>query len=344
MDSSTPLFVTGGRQRDRKTDEWHQFDKAVLLHVDPKAETGKTALEHETASGLCPAAEPCHIFKAATRVGDELFLCSSTEVLVYGLPEFDQRAHVSLPCFNDLHHAQPSNRGTILVANTGLDMVVEVTREGELVDQWSVTGEDTWERFDQTIDYRLVSTTKPHQSHPNFVFQIGDEVWASRFAQSDAISLSSPGRSVSFGHKPHDGVLVDGLLHFTTIDGHVFIVDPKTLEIVRDVDLYSIDDRKVDLGWCRGILPMGNGLCWVGFSRLRPTKFRENLSWLRHGFKRFYMPTRIALYDLEQGCLVSELDLEPFGLNAVFSILSAAPFPADAPDHQAQSPQTGVAG
>jgi hypothetical protein len=35
------------------------------------------------------------------------------------------------------------------------------------------------------------------------------------------------------------------------------------------------------------------------------------------------MPTRIACYDLAAGSLLWEVDLEPHGLNAVFSILPA---------------------
>jgi hypothetical protein len=62
----------------------------------------------------------------------------------------------------------------------------------------------------------------------------------------------------------------------------------------------------------------------VGFTRLRYTRLRKNLSWLRHGFRETEYhrlhPTRIALYDVEQPALLQEIDLEPAGLGAVFSI------------------------
>ena len=62
----------------------------------------------------------------------------------------------------------------------------------------------------------------------------------------------------------------------------------------------------------------------MGFSKLRRTKLRQNLSWIRHGFQEVpRLPTRIALYDLEHPARLKEIDLEPAGLNAVFSIHGA---------------------
>ena len=42
--------------------------------------------------------------------------------------------------------------------------------------------------------YRLPvhPSTKPHLAHPNHVFHIGDEPWATRFQQKDAVSLLDP--------------------------------------------------------------------------------------------------------------------------------------------------------
>ena len=65
---------------------------------------------------------------------------------------------------------------------------------------------------------------------------------------------------------------------------------------------------------------MAEGMIWVGFSRIRPTRFRDNVSWVARGFKRT-LPTRIALYDLTRRTCVMEHDLEPMGIGAVYSIL-----------------------
>jgi hypothetical protein len=60
----------------------------------------------------------------------------------------------------------------------------------------------------------------------------------------------------------------------------------------------------------------------VGFSRIRPTRWRENVGWLARGFK-WVRPTHLACYDLDTRQVLAEIDLEPHGLNAVFSILPA---------------------
>jgi hypothetical protein len=36
-----------------------------------------------------------------------------------------------------------------------------------------------------------------------------------------------------------------------------------------------------------------------------------------HGLRQYYLPTRIALNDLAKKQLLREVDLEPFGMNAV---------------------------
>jgi hypothetical protein len=87
---------------------------------------------------------PAILFKSVFLSDDKLFTCTSTEVLVYQLPGFQLLHYISLPCFNDLHHVYPTREGTLLVAVTGLDMVVEVGTAGEVIREWNVLGEDPW--------------------------------------------------------------------------------------------------------------------------------------------------------------------------------------------------------
>ncbi len=61
----------------------------------------------------------------------------------------------------------------------------------------------------------------------------------------------------------------------------------------------------------------------VGFSRLRPTKWDENVKWLKHqlgGDGESLLPTRISVFNLTTEELVEEYILEDIGLNAVFSM------------------------
>jgi hypothetical protein len=331
-----PLWVVGGEQKRTLLDqeEWNRFGAAVVARVDPESGSLERVLEYRTPPEHCPDDQPSHIFKAATVDGDTMWLCTQTEVLECALPGFGIRRVISLPCFNDLHHVTPGPDGTLFVAVTGLDAVAEVSRDGELLRLTGVLGEDAWQRFDRGVDYRKVPTTKPHRSHPNYVFFLDGQPWVTRFEQRDAAPLD-PSRS----HRDpfrieiqgvHDGHVQGGRLAFTAVNGHLVLFDLETAER-RALDLNRLmepdDDRP--LGWCRGLhLPdtADDGrLAWVGFSRLRPTKLKQNLSWLRHGFKETArLPTRIALYDLERPARLREIDLEPAGLNAVFSIHPAS--------------------
>jgi hypothetical protein len=89
-----------------------------------------------------------------------------------------------------------------------------------------------------------------------------------------------------------------------------------------DLNRFSRPDRA--LGWCRGILPDADGTVWVGFSRVRYTALRQNVDWIRRGFhdvdRAAPAPTRIARYDLVEGALKDEIELENAGMNTVFSI------------------------
>jgi hypothetical protein len=327
-----PLWVVGGEQKRTLLDqeEWNRFRTAVVVRADPESGRLERVLEYRTPPEHCPDDQPSHIFKAATVDGDTLWLCTQTEVLECALPGFTIRRVISLPCFNDLHHVTPGPDGTLFVAVTGLDAVAEVSRGGELVRLTSVLGDDVWERFDRNVDYRKVPTTKPHRSHPNYVFFLDGRPWVTRFEQRDAAPLD-PSKETRSPFKVeiqgiHDGHVHGGRLVFTAVNGHVVSFDLGTGER-RALDLNKLmepdDDRP--LGWCRGLHLQDTAddgrLAWVGFSRLRPTKLKQNLSWLRHGFKdTSRLPTRIALYDLERPARLREIDVEPVGLNAVFSI------------------------
>jgi hypothetical protein len=281
-------------------------------------------------------------FKSAFLADDQLYTCTSTEVLIYEVRTFRLRKHISLPCFNDLHHVFPTREGTLVVAVTGLDMVVELTPEGELVREWSVLGEDPWQRFSREIDYRRVASTKPHRSHPNHIFQLEDEIWVTRHEQRDAISLTRPGRRIDIAvQRPHDGYLFGDSIYFTTVDGHIVLADRKTLQVEKIFDLNKMGGpREQVLGWCRGLLPVDERLLWVGFTRVRPTKFVENLSWVKRGgsHEEVHRPTHVGLYDLERGICVDEIALEPHGVGIVFSLFLAV-FPSPATDPRQASTQ-----
>jgi hypothetical protein len=320
------LYVTGGQQRTGRpltanSTDWYEYQQGLILEVIPETGEVQRRVEYLSPPEACAEVSPQILFKSGTALDDRLYICTQTEVLIYTLPEFRQAGYISLPCFNDLHHVRPTPSGTLLVANSGLDMVLELTPGGGVVNQWSVLGEAPWSRFSRTIDYRKGVSTKPHTAHPNYVFMVGEDVWATRFQQQDAICLTRPGRRIPIGiERVHDGVLHEGRLFFTTVNGHVVIADPESSSVEEIIDLNAMHDADTLLGWCRGILLDGTK-AWVGFSHIRPTKLRENLAWVMRGFRQV-LPTRVACYDLERRQCVAQIDLQTHGLNAVFSIFS----------------------
>jgi len=326
------LLVTGGRQSPSalQKEEWHRYREAVVACVDVEARSAEVCLEYTSPSEACAAdAEPSIVFKAGSLVGELFYVCTQTEVLIYEVPGFRLLRYLSLPFFNDLHHVRPGEGDSLLVAVTGLDMVVELTLDGHILQEWGVLGQDPWARFSRDVDYRKVITTKPHQAHPNFVFDMDRELWVTRFEQRDAIRLTAPDDRIPIDvEKPHDGILAGEQVYFTTVDGHVVVADATQAVVSHVFDLNHISARNRALGWCRGLAVLEEGHAIVGFTRIRPTRFRENLRWLRYEFglreTKGDMPTRIVGYDLEAGREEWEIDLEPCGMNCVFSI---HPFP-----------------
>jgi hypothetical protein len=324
------LYVLGGKQRRllvKDEEEWNLYESALILKLDPGTGAVQTCVEHKTRTDARAHEHSSSVFKSGTLAGDVLYACTNTEILVFRLPGFELRNYISLPCFNDVHHVTPARDGTLLVVNTGLDMVVRLTPAGELIEEWSVLAEQPWQRFSRAIDYRKIESTKPHQSHPNFAFELGRDVWVTRLMQRDAICLTDAGKRIDIAlEAPHDGLVRGKDIYFTLVDGRLAVAGTETLSVERVVDFKTMDDANALLGWCRGVLPLEEDRIWVGFTRVRKTRFRENVQWVKQVFREGMVekPTHISFYDMRQRRCVQELDLEAHGMNIVFSIFPAA--------------------
>ena len=322
------LLVTGGQQRAVRsslmgTEDWCEYHKGLILNVVPLTGACQRSIQYVSRPEAMSAERPQILFKAGIIENDRFYVCTQTEVMIYLLPQFELLNYISLPCFNDVHHVRPMPNENLLVANTGLDMVVLLTNDGCVLREWNVIGDDPWGRFSKEIDYRKGIDTKPLAAHPNYTFCIGDDIWATRFQLKDAVCLTQPGRRIAIDiGLPHDGLVHDGFIYFTTVNGYVVIANPRTLKIEEVINLNSIHGPEVQLGWCRSLFIEG-GNTWVGFSRLRSTRFRENVKWVIQGCKKV-LPTRIACYDLKAKECRQEIDLEQYGLNAVYSIVDGS--------------------
>jgi hypothetical protein len=323
------LYVLGARQRKllvKSEEEWNLYETALILRLDTETSQVRTCVEYQSPAEARANENSSNVFKAGTIAGNTLYACTSTEVLIFTLPDFKQIGYVSLPCFNDLHHVTPSSDGNLLAASTGLDMVVKFTLQGKVLEQWNVLDEDPWLRFSRDTDYRKVDSTKPHKSHPNFVFELDGEVWVTRFRQRDAIALSGSGRRIDIAvQTPHDGLVHGDRIYFTTVDGRVVIANRHTLTVDEVIDLKPIDGQKALLGWCRGLLPVDQEKIWVGFTRVRKTNLQENVLWVKNIFHEgmTVKPTHISLYNIANKRRLQEFDLEPHGMNIIFSVFQA---------------------
>lgn len=319
------LYLTGGRQGAPvipharvPTGYEAYYDRAVICELDVTMRTSRPIVRYTTPLEHCPDERPAILFKSAHLEGNRLYVPTHTEILIYSVPTFELLTVISLPFFNDIHHVRPSPTGGLIVTVTGLDLVVELGLDGAVRNEWATVDEDPWQRFSRDIDYRKVRTTKPHRAHPNYTFFLDDELWVTRFEQRDAISLTRPGRSIELGgERVHDGVLDDERLYFTHVDGKVSIVRCASLIVEHRIDLADFYEPGTLLGWTRGLAVDGAGL-WIGFTRVRKTRFRENVAWVKG---RRSLPTRVAYFDLAARRLGPTIELERSGVNALFSVL-----------------------
>ncbi len=324
------VFITGGRQKKSETfkssAEWERFGSGVIVALDPTTLECRQVVDYVTPPEARPDENPSVVFKAGSSRGGRLYVCTQTEVLIYNESDFSLATHISLPFFNDLHHVVPTDRNTMLVAVTGLDMVVEITEDGEVVREWGVLGQDPWERFDRAVDYRKVPTTKPHASHPNYVFEHGDDVWVSRFEQRDTACLTDSSKSIHIGQeRPHDGVVFGDRVYFTTVDGHVAILNLVTLELESLHDLNEIAALDAPLGWTRGLKIIDENRVIIGASTLRVTSIRNNIRWVKKKFGQMeedrVVPTNVALYNLSERRVEWVKVLDDPIVDVVFSVL-----------------------
>ncbi|MEC9091714.1 MAG: hypothetical protein VX438_03340 [Planctomycetota bacterium] len=337
---SPVILVSGGRQRQKALDlpEWQAYECGVIVAVDGQTLKPINVVEYQTPPQYCSDQLPSIVFKAGDLSKDSrhLLVCTQTEILEYDTRSWEIVFHYTHPSFNDLHHVCYQGEDTVLVANTGLDQILKLRRQPqkepavEIVESWSTGSKPTWEKFDLTTDYRKISTTKPHETHPNFIFSHRGKHYATRFHQQDALDLHEPEFQIKIAAgNPHDGVVRAGRVTFTTTNGNVCVFELESGNELSRINLNSIHNPGGQLGWCRGLCHENDSWAWVGFSRIRPTRFRQNLSWIKQGFKSKgtygTRPTRIAKYDLQEQILLQEVDLETVGVNAIFGIYCQRP-------------------
>jgi hypothetical protein len=315
------VYLVGAQQKSKKSDDWQRFMKGIVLDIELKNQVVNKVVDYISPPEVCPENNASFSFTAATLSKQKFYVGTLTEVLIYNTKNFQLEKYFSLPFFNDIHHVSPRANGNMLVVNTGLDMVIELSSKGELLNCWNVLGENPWQRFNKNTDYRKVPTTKPHKSHPNFVFELNNEIWATRCLQKDAVCLTNPSKKITIGRElVHDGVVYKNKIYFTQVDGRIVIVNANNLIVEKVINLVEITNNIKKIGWCRGIKPLNNDTILVGFSRIRPSREINPNGTISLNGQYGVLPTRLACYDIKKKKLLWEKNLEDYNLNAIYSI------------------------
>jgi hypothetical protein len=332
------FYVVGGRVKaglKPSPEEWRYFAAGLIVSVNSETGALRSEVEYVSPPEVCPDDDPSIVFKTGTLIGNRLYVPTQTEVMIYDVPSFRPSGYASIACFNDVHHVRPGPDGTLIVANTGLDMVVEVAVDGTVRKEWSTIGEELWTRFSRDVDYRKVPTTKPHRSHPNHTLFLNGDLWVTRCDQHDLLCLTAETAPIAIADKwIHDGLVHGQSIYFTAVNGQVIVVDAGTQQVRERHDLNAIAGGETPLGWCRGIEVLDDDHVVVGFSRFRRTKWKQKVQWVKHrlgGDGSDLLPTRIVLFDLRRQRVCWEVDLEPVGMNVVFSIHDATSLVAGTP-------------
>ena len=320
------LLVTGGAQRPdaARLGEGRRYHTAYLVELDFDSGAVRELVSIREGNENYPDELPNVTFTCCTLEGDRLYLCSETEVFVYRYPEMELINSASYGFFQNCHHAAPIGE-SVAVVSTGLDLIAFLDRDTlQPVSLVNSQGKDPWHRFSPDIDYRKVHSTKPHESHPNYVFSLNGEPWVTRFNQMDAVCLTDMSQRIPIGlERVHDGHVIGKYVYFTTVDGRIVCVDKETREIGKVIDLNEIGGEGVPLGWCRGLLIEGD-IAYVGFTRIRQTAVKENVKWLlSHVGRKNNLPTRIAKYDLAACRKIGEVELPRGMVDAVYSVVRA---------------------
>lgn len=307
------IILTGGQEN--KQEKGPQYSKACIVHceISPTGELSlinkaeyipKEGIQHSNANVT---------YKSGSINKGVLSVVTETEVHKYSLLDLTLSDSYSLPIFNDLHHVFEYNNADYVV-NTGLDAITKVVNKTE-VSQISTVRNNDSVKYQESLDYRQIESTKPHLTHPNFGFILDNKLWVTRCDTMDAICLDDEKLRIDIGQNlVHDGVVYKNDIYFTNVDGQVQVFDTKTKKLKLTSNLnHFIPNIN---GWCRGVLPISSNLVLVGFSKNRASK---------KGITKTSSHGKIILIDILKHQKVWEVNTSELGLDAIFSILPGDP-------------------
>ena len=125
------FLILGGQQKSKidayNTPEWKGYARGIALEMEykPGRSVIKKAFDYTSPPQNRNETEDASVlFKAGQINKNNIVVCTQTEVLIYSTATYELTNVVSLPCFNDIHHARFSKTGNLLVVVTGLVRLV----------------------------------------------------------------------------------------------------------------------------------------------------------------------------------------------------------------------------
>lgn len=322
-----PILVSGGTYpdnwksiQDDKGENFIRFDNAQLLVIDWDSGECINEINYRSPES---SLNPSLMFKVCDVVDDLVIPVTNSEIVIYDKHDFKVKNVITHPSFNDLHSVKKID-DLYYVVNTGLEILQVVNEQAEIIEEINIASTETWSRFSKDIDYRKIGSTKPHEVHFNNVFSIGDDIFVTRLAFKDAVNIRDEQDKfdIEVG-SPHDGVLFNDKVYFTTTNGHLIIFDAKSRrrEMVVDINEKLEKSGLKPGGWCRGVLPLSETRILIGYTQLRHTKFKEFISWAKN-MGGTPAPTRILELDIESGLIEKEFYYPGASGSALFSIVN----------------------
>ncbi|MFA3790735.1 hypothetical protein AB6T38_06430 [Aliiglaciecola sp. SL4] len=321
------LLLSGGclRPNGFELGEGKYYQSARLVELDTETKLCRIIIQQDEGGSNYPSEHPNLQFTNGCIVDQKLWLPTDTEVHLYQLPDFKLVKTISHPCFHNIHSVTMI-KGELVITSTGLDNVVFCDPDSGIITRIVNTeGKAPWHRFDNNIDYRKYHSTRPHDSHPNFVFELDNQVWVTRCTQEDAVNLSqvSDRIDINLGNDKgvHDGLWWKDKLVFTQVDGVLLLCDPIERKMIEIIDPFlNVSNRP--LGWCRGLYIEGD-MFYVGFSKLRKTGMKSRLKFLsQRNFK--YASGNNALVvkvDMRTRKVIDTFETPNGMLDAIYGIL-----------------------
>jgi hypothetical protein len=323
------LLITGASLRENgyELGEGKYYDTARLLKLNIL--TGKVEVLLSEAEGgeNFPSEHPNLEFTVGTVDNECLWLSMDTEIRKYSYPDLKLLKVFSHPCFHNIHSVA-ATENSLYVTSTGLDMVVILDKKtGEIQEIINGEGKEIWHRFSPDIDYRKLHSTRPHDCHPNYIFWLEGKPWVTRCTQEDAVCLDDFEKKIEISGSNktisvHDGVVSGEFVYFTSVDGCIEVADTKTYKVIETIELSDYPGFGIVRGWCRGLYIKDN-IFYIGFSKLRKTKNKGKLRWLKNlkNISDIEKECSVLAFDIERREIIKDYPLDGIPIDAIYSIL-----------------------